>query len=172
MNHAETEIERFNYDARTANVALVVISILLVLTVLAVFSGQNSSTRDLLTGLVSIAFLAALLGVFFYTAKKRPVTLKVGPNGIDLPFAFKKPLAWHDIDRIEHRPPIGFWQKREWLRIYPIAGVLPDYRLKSPRKLELWHLLRSGISVPLHGIEGPSERILASIRRFHPVTAS
>ena len=172
MENAESQTELFRYDGRTAGLALAVISILLVLTVLAVFSGQNGTTRDLLIGSVSIAFLAALLGVFYYTARQRPVTLKVGPDGIDLPFAFKKPLAWHDIDRIEHTPAIGLWQKREWLRIYPIPGVLPDYRLKSPRRLELWHLRRSGISVPLHGIDGPSERILASIKRFHAIRAS
>ena len=170
MDHAE--IDRFRYDAHTARAALTIITILLVLTVLAIFSSQNDSTRDLLVGLASIAFLVALLGTFFYAAKQRPVTLKIGPDGIDLPFAFKKPLAWQDIDRIEHRPANGLWQKREWLRIYPIPGVLPEYRLKSPRWLETWHVLRSGVAVPLHGIEGPSERILVSIRRFHSIQPS
>ena len=170
MNHAE--IDRFRYDAHTARAALTIIAILLVLTVLAIFSSQNDSSRDLLVGLATIVFLVALLGAFFYAAKQRPVTLKVGPDGIDLPFAFKEPLAWHNIDRIEQSPAIGLWQKREWLRIYPVPGVLPEYRLQSPRWLEAWHVLRSGISVPLHGIEGPSERILASIRRFHPIHPS
>lgn len=170
MEH--TEVDRFRYDAHAAGVALALISILLALTAIAIFSSQNQSTRDLIAGFGSIIFLAALLGVFFYAAKQRPVTLKIGPEGIDLPFAFRKPLAWHDIDRIVHKPAIGLWQKREWLRIYPVPGVLPEYRLKSPRTLELWHLRRSGVAVPLHGIDGPSERIMASIRRFHPIQSS
>lgn len=168
----QTETEHFHYDARTAKGALAIISVLLALTLLAVFSQQNSSPRDLVLGFLSIAFLVALLGLFLHAAKRHPVTLRVGPDGIDLPSAFKSPLPWHDINRIVHYPEVGVLQKREWLRIYLLPGVMPDYRLKSLRRLELWHLRRAGVSVPLHGIEGPSEKILASISRFHRVTVS
>lgn len=170
--HPDSDIDNFHYDARTASLALAIIGLLLALSVLAVISGQTDTTWDLVAGLFAIVFLVVLLGVFLYVAKHQPVTLKVGPNGIDVPFAFKKPLAWHDIERIERKPTIGFWQKREWLKIFPLPDVLPDYRLKSPRKLELWYLRRAGVQLPLHGIKGSSNDIIASIERFHPVQTS
>lgn len=171
--HTEMQTDSFRYDARSAGVGVAIIALLLVLTILALFSDQNNGTHDLVAGILSIIVLLLLLGIFYYSAKRHPVIIRVGPDGIDLPYAFKKPLAWHDIDRIKHTAaPTIFWKRHEWLNIYPVPGVMPEYRLKSPRKLELWNLRRAGVFLPLHGLKAPASDVTASIGRFHLITPS
>ena len=168
----DSNIDNFHYDARNARAAAAIIGLLLALCVLAVITEKTETTSDQVIAFIAIVSLVALLGVFFYMTKHPPVTLKVGPGGIDVPIAIKKPLAWHDIARIERTPKIGRWEKREWLIIHLLPNVLPDYRLKSPRKLDLWYLRRTGVQVPLHGLTGSPDDVITSIERYHPVQTS
>ena len=165
MNHAKAE--RFQFDARTLDLAAVAVTVLLVVTVLAAFIVESSRGSVALAALSVV--VAALVGLLLHRAKQRPVTVVVGAEGLDLPFVFKKPLAWHDIHRIKYKRALSLWHQRAWLYVYPIPAALSEYRLKGPGLLESTHLRPFVVVVPLHRVEGPYEEILESIRRFHPI---
>lgn len=145
---------------------------LLLLVILAALFGPGfdpASNDRLFAALVVIGLVLPLLG-FGWLLWKRPKVLVVSPDGLHIPFAFKHPLGWHDIHRIRRsRTGRSLQGRRDWLIVEPSPGVLPQLRLPTSRKLDLWFQKHHGIRIPLHGIEGHPGDIVASIARFRPV---
>lgn len=165
--------EAFRQGAAAPRMVLMLSSALLALTLLAALAGPGFDSRSadpLWLGLACL-FLLGLAGAAVWLLRRRPVVLRVGPAGLDLPFAFRRPLPWAGIHRIRREaPPRRGWGGADWLVVDPSPGVLPDYRLASFRRLELWYLRHGGIRIPLHGLDADPAAVVASIERFRPVT--
>lgn len=147
-------------------------ALLFLLIAALVLGPTNATLAQRLGGILGLVFLSCLSGVFVYVALRPPVTLRVGPNGIDLPVALRAPLPWRDIGTVtrETAPP-GIYGRRDWLIVHPVAGVLPDHRLSGPRRLELWYMRRVGIRIPLHGLAAPADEVIAAVARYFPGVA-
>lgn len=117
------------------------------------------------------AVLGALVLACIWFARRPPVALVIGPDGLCLPFGWRRPLAWSDIHRIRRlRQRRGLFAVTEWLVVDPSPGVLPAYRLAGPRRIERWLTRRYGIRIPLSALDADPESVIASIERFRPVT--
>ncbi|NNF71879.1 MAG: hypothetical protein HKN02_06775 [Rhodobacteraceae bacterium] len=144
--------------------------LLLVIFAALVGSGFDPASNDpLFAVLVAIGLVLPILG-FGWLLWKRPKVLVVSQDGLHVPFAFKRPLGWQDIHRIRRsRTGRSLQGRRDWLIVEPSPGVLPPLRLPTWRKLDLWFQKHHGIRIPLHGIEGNPDDVVASIERFRPV---
>ena len=128
---------------------------------------------DYAMGAVFTVFLSGLIAGPAWVLGRDPVALLIGPEGIELPFAFSRPLGWGGIHRIRRETGGGgIYGTRDWLIVDPSPGVLAPIRLKSWRRLDLWFQGKHGVRIPLHGLEGEPERIVASVERFRPVTGA
>lgn len=164
--------DAFRYDPRAARWAVGLLALLAALTLAAVLFGDGfgADRADRLWAALAITFLALLIGGLSWAMRRRPVLLRVGPDGIDLPIGFARPLAWADVHRVRRLPETrGLAGRQRWLVIDPVPGVLPRYRLPGPRRLERWLMPRWGIRVPLHTLDAAPEDIVASIERYRPV---
>lgn len=167
--------DAFRHDPRAARglVAIVMLLLLLALAGVLVGPGYDPASSDPLWAALVIGCLAVPLAGLLWAMRRRPVLLRVGPDGIDLPVGFARPLAWADIHRIRQLPEtrrlIG---THRWLIVDPLPGVLPRYRLPGPRRLERWLMPRWGIRIPLHTLDAAPEDIVASIERYRPVLSA
>ena len=151
---------------------IVLLSALLVLVAVAVLVGPGFShdTGQYVLAALASAVLLGVIGAFVWMYRKRPVALKVGPEGLDLPLVFKHPLAWSDIHRIRREvSSVSLHGKRDWLIVDPSPGVLSPLRLPVWRWLELKWQKYHGVRIPLHGLEEDADTIVASVERFRPV---
>ena len=162
----------YHQDSRTLLVVIGLCSCLLALVLAAVLfgSGFDPESRDPLWASLAGLCLAALIGGGVWLLRRRPPVLRVGPDGLDLPIAFARPLAWAEIHRIRRLPR----QRRlggpaEWLVVDPAPGVLPDHRFPIWRSLELRLQRRYGIRIPLHTLDAAPQAVVESIERFRPV---
>lgn len=177
MGEAEPIPERnrthvFRPNARAARWAIAMLALLFLLILASVLfgSGFDPSSNDPLWAGLAGAFLVGLMAALAWLMRTRPVLLRIGMEGIDMPVGFSRPLAWNDIHRIRRLPARQSWPiRREWLVVDPAPGVLPDWRLAGPRRLELWLMPRWGIRIPLHALDAPPDDVIASIERFRPV---
>lgn len=168
-----TRVDEFRYNGRTAVVLIAMLAALLLLLVLAALLGPgfDPESRDPLYAALGAAFLLGLIAIIAWAGWRRPVLLRVGPAGLDLPIGFRRPLPWsriHRIRRFQQRRTLH--RRMEWLRVDPSPGAMPDYRLPSPERLERWHLRRSGIRIPLSELDATPDEVVASIERYRPVS--
>lgn len=161
----------FRAEPRNAWLVAVLASMLLALLGTALFVGASEvTTAQRLGGAMGAMFLAGLIAIAVRVALRPPVVLRIGPEGLDLPIAFRTPLQWQNIRAmVREGPHTGLHGGRDWLVVHPVEGVLPDHRFPGPRRMELWHLRRNGIRIPLHGILGPPEDVLSAIARYRPM---
>lgn len=165
----------FRYGGRSARWALVMLAFLLLLTVAstAFAPGFDASSNDPLWAAFASACLVGLMAAFAWLALKRPVVLRIGPDGIDMPIGFSRPLTWSRIHRVRRLPASKRWiGKHDWLIVDPSPGVLPEWRLSGPRQLDLWLMPPLGLRIPLHVLDAAPGAVIASIERFHPVIAA
>lgn len=164
----QTRTDRFRLAPRPMWQGAAITATLFVLTGLA--STRTAGTGDAVAAALALVFLAGLTALFVLLARRRPVQLHVGPDGLRLAPGFRRPLPWRDVHRVRrdgpHRHLAG---RRDWLVVDPSPGVLPDYRLPGPRAAELWLMRRSGIRIPLHALDTVPEAVIQSIERYHPV---
>jgi hypothetical protein len=152
---------------------IVLVGVLQALLLLAMVIGRDMGTGDYLQGAAFTLFLLALIGGAGWVLRRDPVVLRVGPEGLELPFAFSMPLGWEAMHRIRRETGGGgLYGKRDWLIVDPSPGVLAPIRLKTWRRLDLWFQGKHGVRIALHGLEGDPERIVASVERFRPVVRS
>ena len=59
--------------------------------------------------------------------------------------------------------------QRDWLIVEPLPGVLAPLKWPVWRKAELWLQRQQGVRIPLHGLEGDAEAIVAAVERYRPV---
>lgn len=171
-NDVETQVDYF-YQRRALMFYIVaMLSFLLALVVLAAFVGpgfKGGASQYILATLACL-FLLAGIAFFCWMIRKRPVALEVGAEGVNLPFTFKHPLHWSDVHRIRRsKSGGGLYGARDWLIIDLSPGVLAPLRLPVWRSFELKFQKHYGVRIPLHGLEGGSDAIVASFERFRPV---
>lgn len=166
-------VDRFRQNVRQPLLIAGLSGILLALLIAAALIGPGfeGDAWDLAGLALGVVFLGGLIGAALWAARRRPVVLVVGPDGIALPIAWRGPIAWRDIHRVrrEVHQRLGLGQAH-WLAIDPAPGVLPDYRWSGPRRLELWWLRKGGIRVPLSGLAGDPDVVIASIERYRAVS--
>ena len=165
-------VDVYHQDGRTLLLVAGLDSGLLALVVAGVLFGPGFDPRtgDPVWAALAGLFLAALVGACLWLLRRRPVVLRVGPAGLDLPITFARPLSWADVHRIRRLPA----QRRlggpsQWLVVDPAPGVLPHFRFPVWRALELRLQRRHGVRIPLHALDAAPEAVVASIARFRPV---
>jgi len=169
--NAETDVHEFRYGRKSAWAGGFAAGGLLIAALVGVtFGADLSSSWGFFTGVFAIVMLSGVLGLFIFLARRAPVQLRIGPDGLEMPGGFTAPLAWRDIHRIRYLGEIGrLTGKQAWLVVDPSPGVLPAYRFMGPKKAESWLLRRMGIRIPLHMLETEPETVIRSIERYKPI---
>ncbi|NNE79027.1 MAG: hypothetical protein HKN18_02035 [Silicimonas sp.] len=147
--------------------------LILVLLAAAFGPGFRGEPRQFVYLALACLFLLAGIGVALWFLWNRPVALRISAKGVDLPLVFKHPLAWEDVHRIRReKSPNTLYGGRDWLIVDPSPGVLAPLRLPVWRWLELKWQKYNGVRIPLHGLGGDADAIVASVERFRPVVQS
>ncbi len=119
-------------------------------------------------GLILILFMFGLI----WLTRRAPVLLKIGPDGLDLPAALARPIAWRDIWRIRHsRQKMMLRTVMIMLKVELAEGVRPIYkrRLWTWPTVDAWIARKWGLRIPAHNLDASEEVVLASVERFKPV---
>ncbi len=165
------EVHEFRYGRGKSLVGAFAGGALLVVTLIGViFVADLSTAWDRFIAMSAVLILGSLTALFVVLARRSPVQLRIGPEGLDMTIGFAAPLAWRDIHRIRYLGEKSYLTgKQAWLVADPAPGVVPKYRFKGPHKAEAWLLRRMGIRIPLHMLEAEPETVISSIERFKPV---
>ena len=120
------------------------------------------------TGLFLILVAFGLLWI----ARRRPVLLTVGPEGLNLPAALARPLAWAEVWRMRlTRRRAALQPEFIMLKVEVCPGTRLHYKRRPwtlPR-IDGWIARRFGLRILLHNLDAPEGAILASVERFKPV---
>ena len=140
---------------------------------LVLFDIADAQSRDEAIWVVpaGVFLILVMLGLFWLT-RRAPVLLKVGPDGLDLPAAFAKPVEWRDIWRIQHsRRKMRLQTAFIMLKVELAQGIRPVYKRRpwTWPKIDGWIARKWGLRVPLHNLDAGEDVILASVERFKPV---
>lgn len=122
--------------------------------------------------LLAGGFLVLLALGLFWLARRRPVLLRIGPEGLDLPMALAHPLAWAEIWRIQHiRVRVRAWRKVGMLKVDLARDVYPNYKrsLWTFPLFDSWIARKLGLRIPLYYLDASEDAIIASVERFKPV---
>lgn len=167
------EIDEFHQRRGLLVQIIVLLSALLILVVIGVVFGPGLDQGSWQAVWVPLAVLTlgAVVAGFGWMLWRRPVVLRVGPEGVELPIVFKAPMPWSDMHRIRHlRGGNGLYGARDWIVIDPSPGVLAPLRMPVWRRFELKFQKHYGVRIPLHGIDADPDKVIASIERFRPVS--
>lgn len=120
---------------------------------------------------VAAYFILATALAAFWLAWRRPVLVRVGPEGLHVTLGYRRPFPWEDIRTIGQTSwRTGIFHKVSVLKVEPVPGAeLPSRGPKLPRALDRWYARKVGILVPLQYIDVDAETLIASVERFHPV---
>jgi hypothetical protein len=136
--------------------------------------GQARQTGDaywLAPSGVFLLAVAAGLGWFRY---KRPVVMTVGPDGLFMPLTWAGPLAWRDVWRMRCvRQRSLLRQPSATLEVDLSPGAEVPYKrwAQTIPGIERWFIRKFGLRVPLQSLDAEVDTVLASIKRFKPVSA-
>lgn len=169
---ARERTDAFRHGGRHLILLIGALAVLLALVVAAALVGPgfDPGSNDPLWALLAGLFLAALIGVIGWVLWRRPVAVRIGPEGIDLPMAFARPFPWARMHRIRRcRSGSRLEGRRDWLIVDPAPGVLPDYRWPTWRWLEMRAHRLQKIRIPLHSLDADPAAVIASVERFRPV---
>ena len=172
FRRARERTDAFRHGRRHLLLLIGLLGVLLVLVVAAaaIGPGFDPGSNDPLWALLAALFLAALIGAIGWVLWRRPVAVRIGPEGIDVPLAFARPFPWARVHRIRRcRTGDRLHGRRDWLIVDPAPGTLPDYRWPTWRRLELKAQRWQKIRIPLHALDAPPETVVASVERFRPV---
>ncbi len=133
--------------------------------------GAQESGQAFWLAPAGISLVLAMLGLFWLT-RRAPVLLTIGPDGVDLPAAFSRPIAWRDIWRIRLS-----WRRVVLqpdfilLKLELTNGAQPAYkrRLWTLPPIDGWIAKKYGVRIPVHNLDAPAKVILNSVERFKPV---
>ncbi len=167
------EIDEFHQRRGLLVQVIVLLSALLIIVAFGVVLGPGLDPAS--WQIVWVPVAALTLGVvvagFGWMLWRRPVVLRIGAEGVELPIVFKAPMPWSDMHRIRYmKGGKGLYGVRDWIIIDPSPGVLPPLRLPVWRRFELKFQKHFGVRIPLHGIDADPQVVIASIERFRPVT--
>lgn len=158
----------FRANPRQSGLIAVVSGALLALAVLAVMINDDAlaGSGAVWKAALAVGGMATLAGVFAWLWRFPPVVLRIGPEGMFLPFGFRRPLPWNDMSQVRVEAGRGvLFSRRRWLVVTPKPGVIPDFRLPGPRRLEQWRLQRFGLRIPLGSLDAPPDEVLEAIGR-------
>ena len=164
--------EAFRHGNRHLLLLIGTLGLLLALVAAAALIGPgfDPGSNDPLWALLAGLFLAGLIGVLGWVLWRRPVAVRIGPEGIDVPLAFRRPFPWARMHRIRRcRSGHRLEGRRDWLIVDPAPGALPDFRWPTWRWLELRAQRWQKIRIPLHALDADPEAVVASVERFRPV---
>ncbi|HSF94093.1 MAG TPA: hypothetical protein VLA52_03635 [Thermohalobaculum sp.] len=117
-------------------------------------------------------FLILVTFGLFWLTRRRPVLLTIGPEGLNLPAALARPLAWAEIWRMRRsRRKVMLQPEFIMLKVELGPGIRPSYK-RFPWTwplVDAWLARKYGLRVPLHNLDAAEDVILASIERFKPV---
>lgn len=169
---ARGQTDAFRHGSRQLILLIAGLALLLALVVAGVLIGPGfePGSKDPLWASLAGLFLAALIGVFGWVLRRRPVAVTIGPEGIDVPLAFARPFPWARMHRIR-RCGSGdrLHGRRDWLIVDPAPGALPDFRWPTWRWAEMQAHRWQKIRIPLHALDADPEEVVASVERFRPV---
>lgn len=117
-------------------------------------------------------FLVLTMAAFVWLIRRRPVLLTVGPEGLNLPAALARPVAWREIWRLRRtRRKVFLRPEFILLRVELARGVRPRYKRRpwTWPAVDAWIARKFGLRVPLHNLDAAEAVILASVERFKPV---
>jgi hypothetical protein len=169
-----TRSDAFRYAPRKVRLGTAA-AVVLAATALAAAGSDlgNARADSTALGLAAGGAFLILFGVgLLWMARRRPILLVVGPEGLDLPLAFATPAPWSRVarlTRVRHR--IFPLTTLTLLRADLVRGATPDYKrtlLTMPR-IDGWLARRAGLSIPIHNLDADEATILASVARFRPV---
>ena len=169
-----TRSDAFRYAPRGAVLAITAL-VALGVTAIAIVAYDVGGARETpeagwvtLGGLIIILFALGLAWI----AARRPVLLVVGPDGLDLPAAFERPVPWSGIHHV-HRTGwrVSLFHKLVMLKVELVDGARPSYkrRLWTMPAVDGWIARRFGLRVPVQNLDADEETVIASIERFKPV---
>jgi hypothetical protein len=119
-------------------------------------------------------FLLVVAAGLWWFAAKRPVVLKIGPEGLQQPITWAAPLPWRDIWRMRCVKRGGRFSRRTaTLEVDLSPGAAISYkRWGSPvPAADRWLVRKCGLRIPLQHFDAEVETVLASLERFRPVNA-
>jgi len=121
---------------------------------------------------VAAYFLLATALVGFWLAWRRPVLLRIGPDGLELSPVFLRPFPWSDIRGLRYRVVrVGLFHRFRLLEVELEcdAEIPVRWRIRWMAKLDRWYARKAGMRMALWVLEASAEEIIASAERFHPV---
>ncbi len=169
--HSTGETHRFVSNRWAARRAAAAMMVVLYAIILWIVLGKESDLSSWFEFTI-ISFIAALALVFLIISRHPITRLRVGPDGVSVPFGILRQVAWHEIQDAHYilkRPLI--LPPREWMHLTLKPKGTTISRVPLPAGVQNW-LRRVGIWIPLHLLRDPSGEILSSIERFMPVTES
>jgi len=186
MNNSQTDLDQrgggdrgredtFRYAPRNAHYAFAALAGLGAIAIaIAVFDVQGVRETGEAFWLVPAGTILIFVGLGLYAIMwRKPALLVIGPDGLFLPIALAKPIAWGEIWRISHaRQRISWFQEMSILKVELTPGLEPSYK-RSPI---VWPLVdgliarKLGLRIPLQSLDADDTTILASVERFRPVT--
>ncbi len=117
-------------------------------------------------------FLLAVAAGLCWFAAKRPVVLKIGPEGLQQPITWAAPLPWRDIWRMRCVKRGGRFSRRTATLEVDLSpgAAIPYKRWGSPvPAADRWLVRKFGLRIPLQHFDAEVETVLASLERFRPV---
>ncbi len=162
----------FTYGGQGAILIASLSAALLLLLIAAATTspGFQGSFADVAGLTIGVAFLSVLCALPLWLRAKAPTILRIGPEGLQLALTWSAPLPWGQVRRIVTDRRGGPLTSRLVLRLDLVDGVLPPFRFAVWRRLELWHIRRFGLVIPISSLDRDPKTVIASIRRFAEVT--
>jgi hypothetical protein len=143
-----------------------------VIAVVAFDLGGARSTPGADWAVPAGAVLILAMSGLLWVARRAPVLLTIGPEGLNLPAAFARPVAWAEIWRIRLIARKAWLQPRMvFMKVELMRGMQPVYqrRLWTMPRADAWLARKIGLRIPIHNLDAAEEVILASVERFKPV---
>lgn len=131
----------------------------------------RASAGAALVAPAGLVLIGAMIGLMWLT-RRAPVLLTIGPEGMNLPAALARPVAWAEIWRLRLTVRRVWLQPRfSMLRVDLARGVRPAYQRRpwTWPTADAWLARKIGLRVPIHNLDAPEAVILASVERFKPV---
>lgn len=166
--------DAFRYSSRGAVLAIIAIFALGATAIAFVAYNVGGARETPEAGWMTLAglFLIVVALGLVWIASRRPVLLVVGPDGLDLPGAFQRPVAWTETACIRRtRLRTSLFSKLILLRVDLVEGAQPHYKRRpwTMPIFDAWLARRIGLRVPVQNLDADEETIIASIERFRPV---
>lgn len=121
---------------------------------------------------IAAYFILAMALVGFWLAWRRPVLLRVGPEGLQVSPGYRRPFPWADIRGLRYTVVrSGLFHRFHLLEVDldPEAEIPVLWHNRWLAGADRWFAWTAGVRVPIWLLDASADEIVASIERFHPV---